>query len=236
MYRTFAYVGFCIALTTSPLSAAQPIVVELFTSQGCSSCPQADAFLSELAKTPDLLVLSEHVDYWDYLGWKDPFASAENTRRQRDYARRLGLSYVYTPQMVVHGQRQASGSDRLSVLQLIYEAQAVPSIGVRVDRGDDGAWIARLAKAPIPGTADVWLVRFDPARLTRVSKGENGGRKIENTNVVREFRRLGVWNGDALSLTVPQATPAAEESRAILVQQTDTGRILGAARLDSGQH
>jgi hypothetical protein len=234
MLRRFVSLGFVLLLLSqSPLAAQDRLtVVELFTSQGCSSCPPADAFLGELAKRPDVLALSEHVDYWDYLGWKDPFASSENTQRQRAYARRLGLSYVYTPQMVVQGMGQIAGADRDGVLALVARAKDLPLVPVDVDRTGEGAMVARLGSATLPAAVDVLLVRFDPQHSTTVARGENGGRQVQNYNVVRAFTLLAMWNGEPTSLPVLAATQGVGETWAILLQQTDGGRILGAARFE----
>ena len=205
-------------------------VIELFTSQGCSACPAADSLLNELASRPDMLPLSEHVDYWDYLGWRDPFGRIENTQRQRGYAHRLGLSYVYTPQFVVHGETQAVGKDRAAVLRLINEAKARPArVDVGVERRDDGGLSARLEHTVLPSPADVWLVRFDPTHVTAVADGENGGRSIKNVNVVRGFTLVGHWSGEAASLPLPEISPA--DNYALLVQESNAGPILGATRL-----
>lgn len=205
-------------------------VIELFTSQGCSACPPADNLLNDLASRPDVLPLSEHVDYWDYLGWRDPFGRVENTQRQRGYAHRLGLSYVYTPQFVVHGETQAVGRDRTAVLRLINEAKARPDlVSVGIERRDDGALMARLEPAVLPSPADVWLVRFDAAHVTAVADGENEGRSIKNVNVVRSFTRVGRWSGEAASLPLPELSPT--DSYALLVQESNAGPILGATRL-----
>ena len=132
--RKFLFIGVLLSFTPFAEAAQRLIVVELFTSQGCSSCPPADRLLGDLAERPELLALSEHIDYWDYLGWHDPFALADNTRRQRKYARRLGQGYVYTPQFVVHGIMQNSGKDRLGLLHLINEAQKQPvPVSVEID-------------------------------------------------------------------------------------------------------
>src|SRR5512132_845189 len=157
MPRRFASLGFVLLLLSqSPLAAQERLtVVELFTSQGCSSCPAADAFLGELAKRPDVLALSEHIDYWDYLGWKDPFASRENTERQRAYARRLGSGYVYTPQMVVQGMGQIAGADREGVLELVARAKDLPLVPVDVKRTGEDAMVARLGPATLPAAVDV---------------------------------------------------------------------------------
>jgi hypothetical protein len=234
MLRRFVSLGFALLLLSqSPLAAQDRLtVVELFTSQGCSSCPPADAFLGELAKRPDVLALSEHVDYWDYLGWKDPFASSENTQRQRAYARRLGLSYVYTPQVVVQGMGQIAGADRDGVLALVARAKDLPLVPVDVDRTGEGAMVARLGSTTLPAAVDVLLVRFDPKHSTTVARGENGGRQVQNYNVVRGFTRLAMWNGEPTSLPVLAATQGVGETWAILLQQTDGGRILGAARFE----
>jgi hypothetical protein len=234
MLRRFVSLGFALLLLSqSPLAAQDRLtVVELFTSQGCSSCPPADAFLGELAKRPDVLALSEHVDYWDYLGWKDPFASSENTQRQRAYARRLGLSYVYTPQMVVQGTGQIAGGDREGVLALVARAKDLPLVPVDVNRTGEGAMVARLGSTTLPAAVDVLLVRFDPKHSTTVARGENGGRQVQNYNVVRGFTRLAMWNGEPTSLPVLAATQGVGETWAILLQQTGGGRILGAARFE----
>lgn len=234
MLRTFRKLVFTgILLSFIPLAdaAERLTVVELFTSQGCSSCPPADGLLGDLAVRPEVLALSEHIDYWDYLGWHDPFALADNTRRQRSYARRLGQSYVYTPQFVVHGVVQSPGKDRLSLLHLIKEAEAQPArVSVEIETHDEGALAARLAAAALPKPADVWLVKFDPAHVTAIANGENEGRSIRNVNVVRAFTLIGRWSGEPASLSLPKIYPS-DSAYAVLVQETDAGPILSATRL-----
>ena len=234
MLRWSACLGFVLLLLSRPPLAAQErlTVVELFTSQGCSSCPPADAFLGELAKRPDVLALSEHVDYWDYLGWKDPFASSENTQRQRAYSRRLGSGYVYTPQMVVQGTGQIAGTDRQGVLELVARARDLQFVPVDVNRTEDGAMVARLGPTMLPAAVDVFLVHFDPKHSTTIARGENGGRQVQNYNVVRGFTRIAMWNGEPASLPVLAATQGVGETWAILLQQSDGGSILGAARFE----
>ncbi len=225
-------------LTAAAQSAAERLtVVELFTSQGCSSCPPADAFLGELVKRPDVLALSEHVDYWDYLGWHDPFASRDNTKRQRAYARHLGISYVYTPQVVVQGAMQTSGADPEQVRRLIAEARSLPDISIGIRRDDAGALVAEFGHVALPEAMDVWLVHFDPSRVTAVARGENGGRNIVNYNVVRGFSRVTSWDGSEMSVPLPGPSKASEGTdAAVLVQQPTTGRILGAAHARSAPH
>ncbi len=218
--------------------AERPVVVELFTSQGCSSCPPADALLDELADQPGLLALSFHVDYWDYIGWKDPFASAEYTQRQRDYARTLGLRYVYTPQIVVDGRKDLVGSHRRAVETAIKEAaKRKPTVEVKLVPGgasqNGGTITLSAGDAPAEGAA-VYLVMFDDDHETDVARGENGGRSIHNANVVREYRKLGTWTGEAMEFAIDMDA-ARSEGRggcAVIVQAGTTGPVLGAAILD----
>ena len=223
-----------VALVPDRSAAGQPLtVVELFTSQGCSSCPPADALAGELAQREGVLVLSEHVDYWDYLGWRDPFAIPATTQRQRDYARRLGLGYVYTPQMVIQGATQVTGSNREAVLNRLEEPEPGSSLAVKIDRGGDGRILITVGGAPAGEDAVVWLVLFDKEHMTRVSRGENRGREVRNYNVVRSFTRIGSWDGEATTMTA--IMPEAEgigDGCAVIVQAQNTGRILGAARLE----
>ncbi len=233
------------ALAAAPFSLAaaeRPLtVVELFTSQGCSSCPPADAFLGELAGRDDVLALSFHVDYWDYIGWKDPFASADHTRRQRDYSRKLGLRYVYTPQMVIQGAAHATGSHRSAVLDRIEKNLALARIPVELRQGDGGGVRLSIPDATATGEAaeeaDVWLVVFDREHLTPVRRGENRGRQLRNYNVVRRLSRIATWRGKALDMavTVPDMVPGGGQACAVLVQSKETGRILGAAALGLDQ-
>lgn len=214
--------------------AERPVVVELFTSQGCSSCPPADALLDELADQPGLLALSFHVDYWDYIGWKDPFASAEYTQRQRDYARTLGLRYVYTPQIVVDGRKDLVGSHRRAVESAIKEAaKRAPAVDVKLVPEDGGKITLSAGSAPAEG-ATVYLVMFDDDHETDVARGENGGRSIHNANVVREYRKLGTWTGEAMEFPIDMEA-ARSQGRggcAVIVQAGTTGPVLGAAILD----
>ncbi len=241
MVRAIKSLILVFALAAAPFSLAaaeRPLtVVELFTSQGCSSCPPADAFLGELAGRADVLALSFHVDYWDYIGWKDPFASAAHTRRQRDYSRKLGLRYVYTPQMVIQGAAHATGSDRSAVLSRIEKDRALARVPVELRQGDDGGVRLSIPDAPATGEAaeeaDIWLVIFDREHLTPVKRGENRGRNLRNYNVVRRLSRIATWRGKALDMpvTVPDMVLGGGRACAVLVQSTETGRILGAAAL-----
>jgi hypothetical protein len=202
-------------------------VVELFTSQGCSSCPPANANLASLANRRDVLALSFGVDYWDYLGWKDTFASPDYTQRQRDYARGMALRNVYTPQMVVNGSRDLVGNRMTDVeraLSLAAPLTAGPSLSVSSGRVTLGTRPA-LARA-----ATVWHVAYDPAAVqVPIRRGENGGKTLPHVNVVRRLSKLGEFNGQPITLSLPTATNPALRS-AILVQSGVGGPILSAIK------
>jgi len=216
-----------------------PVVVELFTSQGCSSCPPADVLLGELSKRSNILALAFHVDYWDYIGWKDPFASSQFTQRQHDYARTLGLHMVYTPQMVIDGRIDAVGSDRTAVEQAIAASAKQPKLAVtlRGDRASGYRVSVPQAEAGLAGPATVWLVLFDREHVTPVKRGENAGATLKDYNVVRAWRRLGEWTGAAAELPVDVDSAAmVTGSYAVVIQADPVGPVLGAVRLtvDSG--
>ena len=216
--------------------AADPkVVLELFTSQGCSSCPSADALLGELSDTrDDVVALSFHVDYWDYIGWEDPFASAETTARQRAYAKSLGIAYVYTPQLVIDGAHHVVGSRRDDVRNAIAASKTVKARRVPVSlasTASGGLAIEIGADDSYYGSARVLLVAIDRAHTTPVDAGENRGRTLTNYNVVRDFQSIGKWTGGATSLELgPEATKGLGDGCAVLVQQgwEGHGRILGA--------
>jgi len=213
----------------APARAAQPVVVELFTSQSCDSCPPADALLRELRDRPDVLVLSWHVTYWNNLGWRDPFSLAEATERQRRYATTLrGGPYngtqVYTPQAVVQGEYDVVGSRREALLAAIGHAARAPSLALRLGRQGDGL----LAEVPTgQGRGTLWLVGFDREHSTAVARGENRGRTLAHAHVVRGVANLGAWEGASRQI----AAPAPRGEQAALLLQGDDGRILGAARV-----
>lgn len=214
-----------------------PIVIELFTSQGCSSCPPADALLEDYAKRDGVIALSFHVDYWDYLGWKDRFASADFSARQREYARARGDSAVYTPQAVVNGRHQVVGSSTADIEEALGGAQSAsesPSDGrVEIEAAITGANLDIRVKPPKSGRsdADILLAVVQPAATVKIKRGENSGRTITYRNIVRQLTRIGAWDGTAATLTEP--LPAADgfgnASYVVLVQQPDGGAILGAA-------
>ncbi len=210
-------------------AAGRPIVVELFTSEGCSSCPPADALLAELATRPDVLALSFDVDYWDRQGWKDPFSSPQATARQRQYARLLGLDTVYTPQIVVDGRWQAVGSDRAAVAQALDQAQRRHATVPMTVVWEHGQARIEMDGGGDPGSASVLLIGFDERRVDRVERGENAGRTLTHVDVVRGVAVIGHYHGVAGTIETP--APWSSDRIAALVQAKD-GRILGAAIAD----
>ncbi len=217
-------------VSSAPAAAAspdRPIVIELFQSQGCSSCPPANAMLNRLADRADLLPLNFGVTYWDRLGWKDKFAHPAYTERQWDYARSGKRHNVATPQFIVNGHGVVTGSDARQLAQSIRgEDRAGPGPAIAVD-GKRVRIAAGRASAP----ATVWLVRYDPrVRNVNIGRGENEGRVLPHRNVVTGLRALGTWKGDAAVFEQPAYRDANERS-AILIQQGNGGRIIAAKKL-----
>ena len=206
--------------------ASHPVVIELFQSQGCSSCPPANANLIRFAERKDALALTFAVDYWDSLGWKDTFATPQFTARQWAYAKAMGQSEVYTPQIVVNGRTAGVG----------VEDGEMADLARRFDRGAGGPALALEAGAATIGAgaappqgADVWLVDYQPGVAeVAVRRGENAGRTLAHENVVRRLVLIGHWSGQAERLPVPPAQ--AGLAQAVLVQAPDVGPILAAAR------
>ncbi len=220
-----------LALAPVAARAGELTVVELFTSQGCSSCPPADTFLGELARRDGVLGISFHVDYWDYMGWKDPFADARHTRRQRDYVRRFGLDYVYTPQMVVNGRAQATGSDRSAVLSAIERARRHDRVPLRLTRNGIGGVRVAVGRTETDEAADLWLVVLDKQHETAVRRGENGGRTLYNYNVARRLVRIATWDGRDLETDIAMPAGPSGDTCAVILQSQATGHIIGAAAM-----
>lgn len=204
-------------------------VVELFTSQGCDTCPPADALIEELADRRDVLALSFHVDYWDYRGWSDPFAEPAFTRRQRDYAQALRARYVYTPQVVINGRLEAAGGQRDTVLALIDQTPPAAIVAHLTPAGPYRARVS-LPETPGQGALTIWAVGFDELRETRIRGGDNAGQRLVNAHVVRELQYLGGWDGRAREFTVTLTRPCTG-GIALLLQQPDAGAIVGAGVL-----
>jgi hypothetical protein len=224
------------ALAQQP--AAQPrAVVELFTSQGCSSCPAADALFVELAKDPRLITLTLPVTYWDYLGWKDTLGQEVFSKRQKLYAKARGDGQIYTPQAVVNGAAHIVGSDRTGIDKLVKE-QGKDGFPVRIALQEtNGALQVALAEAPYSGEkpAVVWLLQVSRTAIVPIERGENSGKTVTYANVVRGISRIGEWNGAAATLKVPLdgARLPQADGYVVLVQAdlyTRQSAILGAAR------
>lgn len=213
---------------------ADLVVVELFTSQGCNSCPPADAFLRELTQDEDVLALSFPVDYWDYLGWKDTLADPANTERQSAYRQTMGLRQMYTPQMVIQGQREGVGSRTRDIQSKISAVQngGASKAGVTIAATSDGFDITVAPKANGAADATVWLIYFDAVHEVAVTGGENSGRTLRYHNVVQDMVALGEWSGQQKTYSIPGAQGGGENKKcAVLVQSNGAGPILAAAMM-----
>lgn len=212
------------------MAATAPVVVELFTSQGCSSCPPADAFLTELRATPGIIALTYHVDYWDYLGWKDTLGGPEFSQRQYDYAKTRGDMDVYTPQMIINGGRHVVGSQKDNVRAAIAEARQ-QTWPVRVALGENGREITVELGAGAKEDATLWLLPLVPLMSVKILKGEIAGREIEYRNVVRKILPAGMWTGKPERLVLPRDGVLAPECTGCvaLLQKGKAGPVLGAA-------
>jgi hypothetical protein len=206
-----------------------PVVVELFTAQGCSACLKANLLLDGYADRKQVLALTFPVDYWDYLGWRDTFAQPAFTDRQRAYADRLKVRSLTTPEFVIDGVREASGADGAKIDQLIGSQEGDPLSAPRIRLLRHGARVAIGAGARPPHGGDVWLVRYDPAlQAVKVKTGDNKGKVVSARNVVEDLQRLGSWSGRAKTYVVPKASVPGLKS-VILVQGQRGGRIIAAA-------
>lgn len=227
-----------IALVVSSAAGAGEIrqnptaVIELFTSQGCSSCPPADAYLTELAKRPELITLAYHVDYWDYIGWPDTFGSSANSDHQRAYSQSWGSSRIFTPQIVVNGTEGVVGSRRQEVAIALQNTQLELPVELQT-RGD----MLKIIIGPKAGLSEamVWLVTFIDRAEVEIERGENQGKKIAYTQIVTGRQVLGMWEpatGTTLKLPLAEILVEPANGAAILVQEDRNGmpgRILGAA-------
>jgi hypothetical protein len=218
--------GFALLLSTAAAYAQmRPTVVELYTSEGCSSCPPAEAQIGKLAQQDGIIALAFHVDYWDSLGWHDRFDFPEATARQRQYAHTLKLATVYTPQLVVDGQRDVVGGGN----GIGAASAKTPGVPVAISVQNDAVVVALGALQPA-APCDVLLVGYLPEAVSKVTRGENAGRELHEFNIVRSIHKLGNWQGAGESFRVPLKALAADATAvAVLVQQSDQGPIVGAA-------
>jgi hypothetical protein len=222
-------------------AAAQDVrpanVIELFTSQGCSSCPTADALLQQYAKRPDIVALSLPVDYWDYLGWKDTLASPRFTGRQRGYAEKRGDGNVYTPQVVVNGLAHAVGSNKDEIDRALDKtAIKLRQVRVAVSARSDGKTIAiemmpSISQQDSGAGGTIWVATVQPTVDVEVQRGENRGKKITYTNVVRDLTAVGNWSGqpERIELSEASVLKNGKQRCAVLLQEGKVGAIVGAA-------
>jgi hypothetical protein len=239
--RWWGALGVCaIVAIVRPAAAAEPrAVVELFTSQGCSSCPPADKIIGELAKDPSVIALSMPIDYWDYLGWKDTLADSRFSARQKAYSLMRGDRDVYTPQAVVNGEAHVIGSDRVGIERAIGATRnndgvmSVP-VSMKLSGGHITVSVADASKAPAAMHGEVWICSISKAVPISIGRGENRGREMTYYNVVRNVLKVGDWNGTAGSWTVPLENISREgiDAAAVFVQDGSRDRpgpMLGAA-------
>ena len=232
--------GGILSLTTSAGSATdlpvQPgslqgrAVVELFTSQGCSSCPPADRVLGELSTMPNVTALAFHVDYWDSIGWRDLYSIPNAVERQDRYVQGLNLSSAFTPQAVINGHLSVVGSDKARILSALAETKddAIPvSLAV-----SDGMLTVNLPERPVRAVYGVFVAAYLPQASTPVGRGENSGRTLQEFNIVRQFRSIGNWSGHAAVFRTPVGSFPADASQvAVLVQREGQGPIIGSAAI-----
>lgn len=205
-------------------------VVELFSSQSCSSCPPADVIFAELADRADLLTLAFHVDYWDYIGWKDTFAQPAFTARQEAYALASGERTVFTPQIIMNGTDRMVGSDRVALDQALRDdSMRLPALNIRVRRQGDDLSISAPPFADAQGPMVVLLARYIPEAVVTVEAGENAGRTITYTNVVTSLTPLGAWDGRS-ALAITAEAPGADPAAVLLQEANGAGPIVAAVR------
>ena len=230
--RNFVSAACGLWLAAAASAQAEPVVVvELYTSQGCSSCPPADEFLAMLASDPRILPLALHVDYWDYIGWEDKFAQAKFSDRQRSYARAVGSRTIYTPQLIIGGADRIEGfapdetADRLRA-----HMDAGTPVVLTVTREGDKLVIRAEADPPLTEPVRVQLVRYRPEETVVIERGENAGKTITYRNIVTSWERLEDWGGQApLEVTAPFM---GEEPGAVILQTDGPAAILAAARVE----
>jgi hypothetical protein len=231
----------CLAVLATPSAQAEPrALIELFTSQGCSSCPAADKLLAEYARDPSVIALSLAVDYWDYLGWKDTLALLGHSHRQRAYAKARGDREVYTPQVVIDGTVHALGSDKPAIesaIRRLKEQNAPLTLSVTLEQSGDKLTVTVPAAKDEKGQAEIWLCPISRSIPVTIGRGENSGHTLTYTNVVRRWIKLGDWTGKAETFNVPIKDIQASnniDAAAVMVQSGAASApkmVLGAAQL-----
>jgi len=241
--RGFLAGVFVLAASAAALPAAagqlqgpRPVVVELFTSQGCSDCPAADRIVTELAKRKDVIALSLPITYWDMLGWKDTLATEANTNRQKSYAKAMNRSGIYTPQVIIDGHLDIVGNQRDKVMaavanravEIAYDQPVNLTLAIASGRVEIS--IPAAARAKIKPLATIWVMRTLAQANVNVQQGENRNHQLAYANVVRELHRAGEWTGEAMKLDLPLTLgKAKQDGIAVILQNRDYGQVLGAA-------
>lgn len=226
-------IGFGASAAGSDAVAAPvdaPVLVELFTSQGCSACPPADEMLNRLAQRDDVIALALHVDYWDYIGWKDAFAIPGHTTRQKGYARASGTRMIYTPHMVVDGSDHVTGTKTAPLTDLINTHKAEAKVvDLSVTKTSKGLRIRASASDPLARPAVVQVIRYIPSRTVEIKQGENAGKSITYANIVSGWDHKSTWDGTApldLDLALKGSDPAV-----VVIQEADYGPVLAVSRI-----
>jgi len=228
MRALIAAVSLSLGISGQVAADSGPVVVELFTSQGCSSCPPADEMMHELAARGDVIALALHVDYWDYIGWKDSFASPAFTQRQHAYARAARERTVYTPQFVIGGEGHVIGARGMEVMDMIYAYEAEPS-PVEMDVEPTEAGFTLLARSGERQDMVVQVVRYMPEETVEILRGENRGRTLTYSNIVTHWDVVQDWDGAApLRL---EAALSGDQPAVVIIQEAGHGPILAAARV-----
>jgi hypothetical protein len=222
--------GFWLA-AVAPAGAEDVVVIELYTSQGCSSCPPADDFVAALSADPRLLPLALHVDYWDYIGWADKFAQGKFTDRQRAYAKAIGSRTIYTPQLIIGGQDRIEGFAPEETAEHLERHLALSTdVKLRVERKGDTLTIRAEADPPLDEPVRVQLVRYVPEETVTIERGENAGKTITYRNIVTAWDGLGTWSGqEPMEISVPFS---GSQPGAVIVQSEGPSAILAAARIE----
>ncbi|MEM6656578.1 MAG: DUF1223 domain-containing protein [Pseudomonadota bacterium] len=231
MLRTLAATAIALTFATSASAENDPVVIELFTSQGCSSCPPADRIMHDLAKRDDVIGLALHVDYWDYIGWKDEYADPDHTLRQRAYARQADRSMIYTPQMVINGQQDVVGAKARELEGLIdAHLSTAPQASVSAVRSANDVTVDVTPVNLPAGAYDVRIVQYAPLRHASIRRGELAGHELEYANVVESWQVAGRWNGvteQSFSTQLASDLPAV-----VLIQRVGHGPIVAATKVE----
>jgi hypothetical protein len=228
---TAALLGLSASIAAPVVAEQLPVVVELYTSQGCSSCPPADAIFGELKERDDVIAIALHVDYWDYIGWKDEFGDPVHADRQRTYANKAGRRSIYTPEMIVNGQTDIVGAKPMALSKAIAEHKEA-SLRMTLDAVRNGDTLDVRGTVPTSGAMqmEIHVLQIMPVHLSKITRGENRGNTYEYSNIAHDWRLAGTWDGKSpldMSLEVTGDDPIV-----VLVQEAGGGPIVAAARID----